>query len=414
MKKILFAFCFFAGLTAMAQTPVTTRRVNTDSIVERKLEFGIDMIGALRMHDSVWMLTVPALSSPDAILSIDTVTGAVTRTLIDDILPADTTYPDSSVMITDNNGQPSTDSNDLAWDGNTLYVLNKSNATTSIGAIIITGSGSSQSANGIVHTQVNNVGVNGPAYSFKRARGTLSAPTVPTLSSELGVIDYGGYDGTQWIGLAGSIKARAAGTWGTSSTPVYWEVNTRDANGSLHTSTFTKTGSLSILGGSSDTTYSLTVNGTAAITSTPEISTGTTDASLLIKDNSTNQVISTSYEQGLYLPVMTDSSNIDSATIDTAFYTRVGNIVTVSGRMRMDPTAAATTTIIVLSIPVSVPGTFPPASTYWASGTFASTSDNPETGGIIAEPGTDTVSLNWDSIGNTEQYLSYSFSYRTQ
>jgi hypothetical protein len=55
---------------------------------------------------------------------------------------------------------------------------------------------------------------------------------------------------------------------------------------------------------------------------------------------------------GTYTPTLTNTTNITASTANTTYYTRVGNMVMVSGRVSIDPTAAGSITLGV-SLPIA-------------------------------------------------------------
>jgi hypothetical protein len=55
---------------------------------------------------------------------------------------------------------------------------------------------------------------------------------------------------------------------------------------------------------------------------------------------------------GTYTPTLTNTTNIDASTAEAAQYMRVGNVVTVSGRVAIDATAAAAT-VMGVSLPIA-------------------------------------------------------------
>ena len=54
---------------------------------------------------------------------------------------------------------------------------------------------------------------------------------------------------------------------------------------------------------------------------------------------------------GTYTPTLTNVANIASSTAYVCQWIRVGNVVTVSGRVDIDPTSAATSTQLGMSLP---------------------------------------------------------------
>jgi len=55
---------------------------------------------------------------------------------------------------------------------------------------------------------------------------------------------------------------------------------------------------------------------------------------------------------GTYTPTLTNTTNISASTSFSAHYMRVGNVVTVSGNVNIDPVATATSTIMNISLPI--------------------------------------------------------------
>ena len=56
---------------------------------------------------------------------------------------------------------------------------------------------------------------------------------------------------------------------------------------------------------------------------------------------------------GTYTPTLTNAANIAASTAFTCQYMRVGNVVTVSGRVSIDPTTASTATTLGMSLPIA-------------------------------------------------------------
>lgn len=75
---------------------------------------------------------------------------------------------------------------------------------------------------------------------------------------------------------------------------------------------------------------------------------------------------------GTYTPTLTNTTNISASTAFVCQYIRVGNIVSVSGRVDIDPTSASTLTRIDLSLPV--------ASTFTLSSQLRGNAVRPTTG----------------------------------
>lgn len=56
---------------------------------------------------------------------------------------------------------------------------------------------------------------------------------------------------------------------------------------------------------------------------------------------------------GTYTPTLTNVANLDGSTAYQCQYVRIGNIVTVSGKVAVDPTLAATATQLGISLPIA-------------------------------------------------------------
>ncbi|WP_276483552.1 SGNH/GDSL hydrolase family protein [Paraflavitalea pollutisoli] len=83
--------------------------------------------------------------------------------------------------------------------------------------------------------------------------------------------------------------------------------------------------------------------------------TGSTSVSVTNGSGSITLAIPTTYiTSGTYTPTITNGTNIESSTAFQCNYMRVGSVVTVSGQVNIDPTAAVTSTVIELTLPISV------------------------------------------------------------
>lgn len=56
---------------------------------------------------------------------------------------------------------------------------------------------------------------------------------------------------------------------------------------------------------------------------------------------------------GTYTPTLTNAANITASTAFTCQYLRVGDVVTVSGQVAIDPTSATTNTTLGISLPIA-------------------------------------------------------------
>jgi hypothetical protein len=112
---------------------------------------------------------------------------------------------------------------------------------------------------------------------------------------------------------------------------------------------------------------------------------------------------------GTYTPTATDITNSTAGTCEVAKWTRVGNVVSVSGRMALTPTAAATTTVWGLSLPI--------ASNFAATSDLnglVNTSDVASTtraGFINADTTNDRANLTIRSSTNASENYYYMYQY---
>lgn len=112
---------------------------------------------------------------------------------------------------------------------------------------------------------------------------------------------------------------------------------------------------------------------------------------------------------GSYTPTFTNTTNISSSTPVTCYYTRVGNVVSVFGRV--DVTATATgNTVLGVSLPIASNLT----TNAQLSGTVATTSAtvaNNVSGRINGDTTNDRAQVQWNSALTTSVSYSINFSY---
>lgn len=109
---------------------------------------------------------------------------------------------------------------------------------------------------------------------------------------------------------------------------------------------------------------------------------------------------------GTYTPGLTNTTNVGSSSTSPHQFMRVGNVVTVSGRVLVNP-AAAGTVQIDLSLPV-------PTSNFTddAQGSGAAISPDGVVAAIFAVGGTQRVRIQWSASGTGNRVLCYSFTYQ--
>ncbi len=110
---------------------------------------------------------------------------------------------------------------------------------------------------------------------------------------------------------------------------------------------------------------------------------------------------------GTYTPTITSVTNLDSsARVGDAQYMRVGSVVTVSGRLTLDPTAAAATEVGI-SLPVA--SNF--ANVEECCGAASSTAVQ-QAGAVVADPTNNRAALVYLANDTASRNWSYTFTYR--
>lgn len=109
---------------------------------------------------------------------------------------------------------------------------------------------------------------------------------------------------------------------------------------------------------------------------------------------------------GTYTPTLTNTTNIDSSTVNAPFtYQRVGNFVTVAGSVFVDPTAAANT-VLGISLPIASNFTV----VYDGTGIGSSQLNN-VTGNIAADITNDRMTLTFQAPVTTSMAFRLMFMY---
>lgn len=164
-----------------------------------------------------------------------------------------------------------------------------------------------------------------PSFIVRRAQGTEASPTATTNSTTLFAYSGRGHDGTSFVSTdRANITAFAAENWSATANGTYLSFNTTAIT------TTTQSEKMAIL--SDGRIYATAIhNSSGAVT------------------GSTNHYIAS----GTYTPTLTSVANITGSTADVLQWMRVGNVVTVSGKVIFQPTTAATLTRLGVSFPIS-------------------------------------------------------------
>lgn len=113
---------------------------------------------------------------------------------------------------------------------------------------------------------------------------------------------------------------------------------------------------------------------------------------------------------GAYVPTLTVNANCSSPTADSCFYTRVGNIVTVTGHLYVTATTAGTSSSLLIATPINSSTT---AHSAW--GAVSNVSSSSIGAFIIGGPSFNEVQLTFQSTANANLLNYYfTFSYKVQ
>lgn len=111
---------------------------------------------------------------------------------------------------------------------------------------------------------------------------------------------------------------------------------------------------------------------------------------------------------GVYTPTLTNVANLDGSTAFECQYLRVGSVVTVSGKVSVDPTTTATSTQLGISLPI--------ASNLGAeedcAGTAFASAIASQGAAIKADATNNRAQMQWIAGDVTNQLLFFSFTYQ--
>jgi len=109
---------------------------------------------------------------------------------------------------------------------------------------------------------------------------------------------------------------------------------------------------------------------------------------------------------GTYTPTLTNTTNLDASTAYLNQYMRVGSVVTVSGRVDMDPTATGNTELgVTLPIASDVSGTEQVAGVFHGLGTT-------EPGVIFGDATNNRATFQHNAVGTANRTFYFTFTYR--
>lgn len=111
---------------------------------------------------------------------------------------------------------------------------------------------------------------------------------------------------------------------------------------------------------------------------------------------------------GTYTPTLTNVANLDASTAYSCQYMRVGNVVTVSGRVDVDPTTTLTSTQLGISLPIASNL----ANANECAGSAACPAIAGQSAAILGDATNDRAIMQWLAGDVTNQPMYFSFTYR--
>lgn len=109
---------------------------------------------------------------------------------------------------------------------------------------------------------------------------------------------------------------------------------------------------------------------------------------------------------GTYTPTLTNVANLDASTAYQCQYLRVGAVVTVSGKVDVDPTAGAATQLgISLPIASNLGAAEDCAGTAFASGVAG------QGAAILGDAANNRAEMNWVAVDTTNKAMYFTFQY---
>lgn len=118
------------------------------------------------------------------------------------------------------------------------------------------------------------------------------------------------------------------------------------------------------------------------------------------------------HTSGTYTPTLTAVTNVASATGGTGMYIRIGNVVSVTGSLTLDPTAGSTATIIGVSLPIASNFTLASDLFGMPSGFHIDWASATTTVGVLADPTSDRAEIRFQNVAtHTSQPFYFHFQY---
>jgi hypothetical protein len=249
-------------------------------------------------------------------------------------------------------------------------------------------------ANGGVVSTTSRLNVNGAAdnslFSLNNGGGTTYTNGFsPNASNYTGAITLGG--GTTYVY--------------TGSGAVTWTLPTPSGNNQIYIIKNNGSGAITLNSYAANQLITLA----SATASSIIISIGET-VTIQQDGSSKSYIVNVGGGSGTYTPTITNISNVSSSSIPyTCYYSKVGNIVTVSGIIDVTPTATTTSTSLRLSFPIDI-GTA--SASKFISGVATSVNNGAVVG--VFSGGYLYPTLVYVSTGTVMNEFNFTFTYEVQ
>lgn len=263
-----------------------------------------------------------------------------------------------------------------------------------------------------------NVVIDQNRHFRKRIYTIATLPTAAVSSEEIACSDLGGGAGTlESTGASSAWRRRTPGyqTLGDSTetiTPLTHAefLNVTSALTAARTKTLSNTrayaGARFHIKRTGLGAFNLTIaNHDAAVLFVfPLASTG--DATFVY--DGTNWVLeSVGLASGTYTPTLNNTTNVAASTAYSCQFIRTGNVVTVSGRVDVDPTAAG-----AVLLGISLPFASNLANANECAGSAAASGIAGQSAAISGDAANDRASMQWVAVDVTNQPMFFTFTYR--
>lgn len=234
-----------------------------------------------------------------------------------------------------------------------------------------------------------------PAAYFRKSRGTADSRTIIESGDNIGQINFQGYDGSSFSNAA-QILVDSDGTPGVGDMPgrMLFRLSPDGSSSVATRIAILSTGYVGI--SNTAPVCILDVTGGIQTSRTTVTSPAATDGNIF---------------SGTYTPTLTNTTNVAASTASAAQYMRVGNVVTVSGQVAIDPTTAATNTTLNMSLPIA--SAITSSRQLGGSGSSLSTTKFGDNNiAILGDATNDRAELRFNPTGSVNETYNFTFTYQ--